>query len=146
MSIFFKRQASIRTPRTPEQRAECLLESQLTPEQVASWRTQRYFDLITRSRRFSTTAYTWRIERGNQYNVQVMAVRGRPLRGVPYSGVRGFIALRPGTRLCVHPRNDWDIIPVADTVLAQKLLLETSPEKFIRLANWLPPGYAWRQY
>lgn len=37
--------------------------------------------------------------------------------------------------LCVIPEKDWGQIPVSDVLLAQKIMLETDPEAFIRLAR-----------
>ena len=88
-----------------EVRARSLLHRYLTKEQRAELR--------------ATASFTTTGKDGRTY--QVTKDKGILVEheGVPYS-------------LCVHPR-DW--VPTLDTMLAQKVMLETDPETLLRIAN-----------
>lgn len=89
-------------------RAERLLVENISPKQREQLRLHGYFDV-------EIGGNTYRIKRGRQGNVFSLDGRG------------GLIE-----RLCIHPEA---YVPDADTMLAQKLLLETDEAAFLRTAN-----------
>lgn len=89
-------------------RAETLLRDSLSQKQLKELKRRNYFHVIVGDRRF-------RITRGRSHNIKEVDVRGRILR-----------------TLCAHPIEQ---VPDADTMLAQKLWLESLPEEFIKIAN-----------
>ena len=92
-----------------EAAAERLLREHLDAEQVAQLERDRAFVVSVSSGR------RYKIKRGRQGNVVEIDARGRTLR-----------------KFCIHP----DLyIPDPDTMLAQKLLLETDEAAFRRIAN-----------
>jgi hypothetical protein len=103
--------------RTPEElaeeneakeRAERLLRSALSTKQLGELDRRGYFHVVVGERRF-------RITRGRSHNIKEVDARGRILRS-----------------LCAHP---VDQVPDPDTMLAQKLWLESKPEEFFKIAN-----------
>jgi hypothetical protein len=89
-------------------RAEALLRSVLSPKQLKELDRRGYFHVTVAKRRF-------RITRGRSHNIKEVDSRSRILR-----------------TLCAHPREQ---VPDADTMLAQKLWLESKPEDFFKIAN-----------
>ena len=89
-------------------RAETLLRSSLTPEQLRELDRRNHFHVTVGERRF-------RICRGRSHNVKEVDAGCHIHR-----------------TLCAHPIPN---LPDADTMLGQKLLLETHPDEFFRLAN-----------
>jgi hypothetical protein len=89
-------------------RAEVLLRDALSPKQLKELNRRGYFHVVVGDRRF-------RITRGRSHNIKEVDARGRILR-----------------TLCAHPVEQ---VPDADTMLAQKLWLESLPEEFIKIAN-----------
>lgn len=97
-----------------KKRAEELLLSFLTPEQRDELERLNHFHLIVGERKY-------RIKRGRSRNIELLDASGKPVE-----------------KLCAHPR---DYIPDADTMLAQKLMLETDEEAFLKMANHTPIHY-----
>lgn len=89
-------------------RARRLLIEDLSPEQRTSFEAHGHFTIEVRGQRY-------RIEPRRAQNVRLLDSAGRIER-----------------TYCAHPQ---DPMPVYDVMLAQKLLLETNPEEFFRLAN-----------
>lgn len=87
------------------ERAEKLLETCLTSGQRESLRKNGWFVVYTKS--------------GRGYQIR----RGR---------ARNVIEVNTKRTYCCHP---VDGVPDADTMLAQKLMLETQEDEFLRLAN-----------
>jgi hypothetical protein len=91
------------------ERAERLLVACLSSAQRGELTTAGWFEVqSSRGRRY-------RIRRGRVRNVIEVDMLGRTLR-----------------TYCCHP---FDGVPDADTMLAQKLMLETQEDEFLRLAN-----------
>ena len=90
------------------QKAEELLQGVLTQEQREQLEAMAAFEVETERARY-------RIRRGRSGNVQELDVEGRVV-----------------ARYCIHPR---EAVPDADTMLAQKLLLEVDEAAFLRIAN-----------
>lgn len=90
-----------------QKKAEVLLRSQLTEEQIAELNVSNRFHVTSsRGRRYC-------INRGRAGNVSRMDDDGR------------FV-------FCIH---DYVGLPESDTMLAQKLLLEADEERFLQIAN-----------
>lgn len=89
-------------------RAEALLVSSLNPEQAAEFIKQRQFTLHSRDGK-RTYIITYGIA-GNVFEVE----RGRAIASY-----------------CIHPTG----VPTEDVMLAQKLMLETDEESFLKIAN-----------
>jgi len=87
------------------ERAEKLLESCLTSEQRGQLAKHGWFTVVARSGR------VYQIKRGRARNV---------------------IEMRTGRTYCCHP---IDNVPDADTMLAQKMMLEVEEDEFLRMAN-----------
>lgn len=99
-----------------KRRAKVLLEESLTPEQLAQFRDNGWFEVVT-------PKGTYRIRNGWSGNVDRINAEGRAT-----------------DRYCIHPREP---IPTEDNMLAQKLMLETMEETFLRIANRsTPPSHA----
>jgi hypothetical protein len=96
--------------RAAEQRAEALLCRFLNSEQLQEFKAHRRFHVRSASGRL------FRIEWGWARNVRLIDEK----TGAP---VRGF---------CIHPRQN---VPVADSLLAQKLMLEATENEFEQIAN-----------
>jgi hypothetical protein len=94
-------------------RARVLLEEHLTEEQRAVLSREKFFEVLSRDGR-----RRYRITHGRAGNVYLLGPDGRPV-----------------TRYCAHP---VDRVPDEDTMLAQKLMLESCEEDFLRLANATP--------
>ncbi len=92
-------------------RAESLLLSALNPIQAKDFRTTREFTVISKDGK-----RTYRITYGIAGNV-ILIEKGKPV-----------------ARYCIYPIG----IPIEDVMLAQKLMLETDEESFIRIANRTP--------
>jgi len=90
------------------QRAEKLLKSLLSPEQLKEFEHRGYFHVTAKNRRF-------RITMEITHNVKEVDSRGRILR-----------------TYCIHPK---DHVPKADAMVVKKLLLEAMPEEFFKVAN-----------
>ena len=91
------------------ERAERLLEACLSLAQRDQFQSEGWFLVRSPSGR------RYQIRRGRARNVIEVNMQGRRLR-----------------TLCCHP---VDGVPDADTMLAQKLMLETQEDEFLRLAN-----------
>jgi hypothetical protein len=97
--------------RAARETARALLVSCLTPQQRADLASRRCFYVdAPGGRRF-------RIDEGSHGNVKLLDAKGSIIGSY-----------------CVQP----DGVPVEDTMLAQKLWLETSPEHLGRIANFSP--------
>jgi len=90
-----------------EARAELLLQRLLTDEQRASLRDNRHFYLHSAGKKY-------RIDRGQTGNVKLVDESNAVVESY-----------------CIHPIG----VPEADTMAAQKLMLEADPETFRRVAN-----------
>jgi hypothetical protein len=80
----------------------------LAPAQRESYEQHQHFDVISRDgqRRY-------RVTRGQR--VKLINPEGRVIK-----------------QYCIHPRMD---VPAEDTALAQKLMLESEEDRFLRVAN-----------
>lgn len=98
-----------------EKRAELLLQEQLSAEQKAELASKGFFTLRTIAKSGEERIY--RIRRGRSRNVEQVDAQGTRIK-----------------TLCAHPA---ELVPDADTMLAQKLMLETpdTQEEFLRIAN-----------
>jgi hypothetical protein len=94
-------------------RAERLLVEALSPKQAEELQAKGHFHLDVHSK--DGARRTYRINRGRARNVQQVDTGGRVIK-----------------HLCAHPTM---LVPDADTMLAQKLWLETAEEEFLRVAN-----------
>jgi hypothetical protein len=95
-------------------RARLLLREQLTEEQKAELADKRYFSLAVLDSRTGERR-NYRIHQGRAGNVEQVDDQGRRIK-----------------RFCIHPSI---ACPDEDTMLAQKLLLETREDDFRRIAN-----------
>lgn len=96
---------------TAKSRAEGLLREHLTDRQKSDLESHLYFDVVNfRSKRY------YRIKRGRAGNVFLL------------DGPHG----RAVKKFCCHPNEN---VPDADTMLAQKLLIEFNEELFLKTAN-----------
>lgn len=95
------------------ERAKLLLQEALSPKQREQYAQDGFFDL--ESIRPDGERRIYRIRRGRSRNVQQVSAEGRVLK-----------------TLCAHP---VDNVPDEDTMVAQKLWLETREDDFLRLAN-----------
>jgi hypothetical protein len=91
-----------------KERAEALLVRHLNEQQREDLRTKNHFFVEVRGEKY-------KISRGRSGNVQQIDKDGQAIR-----------------QFCIHPR---EYVPDADTMLAQKLFLETDPDGFHRIAN-----------
>lgn len=89
-------------------RAMSLLHSCMTPEQRECLKTYKYFIVVAKSGR------RYRIDEGTHGNVRVIDKNGSILE-----------------RLCIQPNG----VPLGDSMLAQKLLIETAEDVFRQHAN-----------
>jgi hypothetical protein len=100
------------------QRAFVLLLSFLNRRQRRQYREFGYFTLLTKDRK-----RRYRIKKGWGGNVERLDHKGHVIE-----------------RYCIHPR-EW--VPDEDNMIAQKLMLLTDEERFLKTANRqrvLPPG------
>lgn len=93
-----------------EEKAERLLQSLLTPEQRETLENKKCFYLHSAGKKY-------RIDRGSHGNVKLVDERDEVIESY-----------------CIQPVG----VPVGDSMAAQKLLLETDPESFRRIANITP--------
>lgn len=102
-------QARIQTEQSAaKERAEKILVENLSPQQHECLKANGYFFVDVGDRRY-------RIDRGRTRNVRLVDSAGKVMRN-----------------LCAHP---LDNVPDADTMLAQKLQLETDEDSFLKIAN-----------
>lgn len=95
-----------------EARAEALLLAHLTPEQAASYKQHRFFEVLTTC---NGQLRRYRISYGWAGNIILLDDKGLP-----------------ASKYCIHPTK---AVPYADNLLAQKLLLETDEARFLQIAN-----------
>jgi hypothetical protein len=108
------RHAQVQVERTAaEKRAEKLLQDHLSPKQREELAANRFFTVASIGK--DGQRRTYRIHRGRSRNVQQVDASGRVLK-----------------TLCAHPAM---LVPDPDTMLAQKLMLESQEEDFLRIAN-----------
>jgi hypothetical protein len=88
-------------------RAEVLLLRHLTPEQKEDLRTKSFFTV-------EVDGIKYQIKRGSHGNVHMLGSKGETSKS-----------------FCIQPRD----CPEGDAMLAQKLMLESSPEDFWKIAN-----------
>lgn len=109
--------------------AEKLLKSLLSSDQRRQYEADRTFEVITT--KSGRNARRYKVTHGWAGNVFLLDENGREVE-----------------RLCIHPDAQ---VPVADNLVAQKLLLESDEAEFRRIANrsirsadgpWLPAGRA----
>ncbi len=96
-----------------ERRAEKLLQETLSAKQREELASKGFFTLETIAKSGERRIY--RIKRGRTANVEQVDEQGNRIK-----------------RLCAHPTA---IVPDADTMVAQKLMLESQEEEFLRIAN-----------
>jgi hypothetical protein len=96
-----------------KEKAEQLLLDHLNQNQVKTLKEKSFFDLDVISKDGSSRKY--RIRRGRAGNVNLLGPNGKPVKSY-----------------CIHPNV---ICPDQDTMLAQKLMLETNEEEFLKVAN-----------
>jgi hypothetical protein len=108
----YRREAAERQAREARaaSRALRILKSVLSPEQARQFDEHQFFEVQAQN---GTVRYL--LARGRSANVYRLDAEGKPVK-----------------RFCVHP---GIACPDEDTLLAQKLLLETNPAEFERLAN-----------
>jgi hypothetical protein len=90
------------------ERADKLLRTNLSPEQREELDRWNAFHLYVGKKKY-------RIKRGRSRNVQLLDAKGNVVR-----------------TFCAHPR---DQVPDEDTMLVQKLMLESQEEVFCKIAN-----------
>lgn len=95
------------------ERAEKLLRESLTPAQLIELTERNHFHLETLTAAGERRRY--RIQRGRSGNVKQVDDAGKVIK-----------------TLCAHP---MPLVPDADTMLTQKLWLETDEAAFLRVAN-----------
>jgi hypothetical protein len=98
---------------TAKARARRLLFSMLTPDQQKELDEKNHFHLTVYSK--DGTMKVYRIEHGYAGNVKLLGPDGQPVK-----------------RYCIHADSR---LPYEDQMLAQKLLLETNEEHFLKTAN-----------
>jgi hypothetical protein len=98
---------------TAKARARKLLFSMLNADQQKELDEKNHFHLTVHSRDGSMRVY--RIEHGYAGNVKLLGLDGQPVK-----------------RYCIHADSR---LPYEDQMLAQKLLLETNEEHFLKTAN-----------
>lgn len=94
---------------TARARAEVLLDRYLRDDQRVTLREKGWFLVEAKS------GARYRIYRGRSHNVKLLDSRDREVAS-----------------LCAHPR---DVVPEADCMLSQKLMLELAEDKFLAIAN-----------
>lgn len=98
---------------TAKARARRLLISMLNPDQQKELDEKNHFHLTVYSK--DGTMKVYRIEHGYAGNVKLLGLDGQPVK-----------------RYCIHADSR---LPYEDQMLAQKLLLETNEEHFLKTAN-----------
>jgi hypothetical protein len=105
---------SLRRKRRAQKRAHMraleLLESNLSPDQLESYRKLGHFHVVG-----GETGARYRIRRGNQMNVDWLDDAGRPV-----------------AHLCFLPKGQ---VPIADVMLAQKIALELNETETVAIAG-----------
>lgn len=96
------------------ERAQVLLREHLTDAQKAELADKRFFSLSTIDSKTGEERL-YRIHQGRAGNVEQVDASGRRLK-----------------KFCIHPQIDC---PDEDTMLAQKLWLETQEDRFLQVAN-----------
>jgi len=91
-----------------KQRADELLKAHLTPQQREEFEQHNQFHLLIGDKKY-------RIRRGRSRNIQLVNEQGAVVK-----------------TLCAHPSV---MVPDGDCLLAQKLMLETDEQEFLRIAN-----------
>jgi hypothetical protein len=94
---------------TARARAEELLDRYLTLEQRVTLRERNWFLVVSRS------GTRYRIYRGRSHNVKLLDAADREVAS-----------------LCAHPQM---VVPEADCMLSQKLMLELAEDRFLAIAN-----------
>lgn len=89
-------------------RAEELLKDNLSEAQRKEYEKDKHFHVVAGGK-------TYRIRKGWSGNVELLNGKGEVL-----------------SRYCIHPTT---YVPEEDNMLAQKLMLETAEEEFVRVAN-----------
>jgi len=105
---------------TSKERARRLLASMLSPEQREEFEAENRFHLRVIDGK-SGEERVYRIDQGFQGNVKLLGPDGRPVKSY-----------------CIHAATTDDEghrLPNEDHMLAQKLLLQTDEESFLRIAN-----------
>lgn len=102
-----------RKQKEANKKADNLLKSLLTPEQIKELDEHSCFIVPSPS-----GDKFYRIKRGRAGNIEELNQK------------REAVAT-----LCIHPRES---VPNADTMLAQKLMIETNEDEFLRIANRTP--------
>jgi len=90
-----------------KKRADVLLKAHLTPQQWEELEEKNCFHLFVGDKKY-------RINRGRSQNIQLLNSHGLVVK-----------------TLCAHPS---EMIPDADTMLVQKLMLENAEQDFLRIA------------
>lgn len=98
------------TPTPADDKAEVLLRRILTPKQIEDYDLHKRFEVRSQSGKI------YRLHKGKCRNILLLLPNGQESR-------QGY---------CIHPRES---VPVADVLIAQKLLLEGDEESFLRTAN-----------
>lgn len=93
-------------------RADVLLNTILNAEQRTQFARNRFFEVVTGS---TGATRRYRIKHGWAGNIFLLDDKGREVE-----------------IFCLHPHTP---VPVADNLIAQKLLLETDEASFLRIAN-----------
>jgi len=104
-------------------RARNLLNSMLSPEQREELEADNRFHLRVIDGK-SGAERVYRIDQGYQGNVKLLGPDGRPIKSY-----------------CIHAKttdDEGNRLPNEDHMLAQKLLLQTDEERFLRVANMTP--------
>jgi hypothetical protein len=107
-----RREEASRRREAATARADELLKTLLTPEQVDELDKLSCFIVKAQSGKF------YRIKRGRMHNIEELDTERQAT-----------------ATLCAHPNR---AIPNADTMLAQKLMLESAEAEFLRIANRSP--------
>ena len=92
-----------------DERAEQLLRAFLSPEQ------RKHLDEMSAFLVQSESERVYRIKRGRSRNIEELDENGKIV-----------------ARLCAHPS---ELVPDPDTMLAQKIMLESNEDEFLRIAN-----------
>jgi hypothetical protein len=95
-------------------KAETVLLAFLSEEQRATFRRDKYFDVVT-----APLGRRYRLHLGWAGNIAQVDSRGREI-----------------SRFCIHPRDGREFrVPDAENLLSQKLMLEFEEQEFLRTAN-----------
>jgi len=109
-------EASLLEQKKAREKAEALLREFLSAEQIEALEKRNAFQLESISKDGSRKRYE--IQRGRQGNVFLLDQKGERVE-----------------KYCIHP---FEYVPDADTMLTQKLLLESNEELFLKTANRTP--------